>query len=105
IENLSFFFSDKQTHALDGLVQLFNPQTLPGDFNGDGIVDAADYTVWRNNLGGDDAVLGGNGHTNGVVDTEDYLVWKDNFGKAAGAGAIELAATQVPEPSSVALIG
>ena len=105
IENLSFFFSDKQTHALNGLVELFAPQDLPGDFNGDGVVDAADYTVWRNNLGGDDAVLGGNGHTNGVVDTEDYLVWKDNFGKAAGAGAIELAATQVPEPSSVALIG
>ena len=25
--------------------------TLPGDYNGDGVVDAADYTVWRDNLG------------------------------------------------------
>ena len=26
-------------------------QGLPGDFNGDGVVDAADYTVWRDNVG------------------------------------------------------
>ena len=29
--------------------------TLPGDYNADGIVDAADYTVWRDNLGRDSA--------------------------------------------------
>jgi hypothetical protein len=25
--------------------------TMPGDFNGDGIVDAGDYVVWRKGLG------------------------------------------------------
>ena len=25
--------------------------TVPGDFDGNLVVDAADYTVWRNNLG------------------------------------------------------
>ena len=32
-------------------VQLVVVSDLPGDYNQNGIVDAADYTVWRDNLG------------------------------------------------------
>lgn len=73
-----------------------------GDFNADGTVNIADYTVWRNNLGATEgSLLNGNG-TGGVVDGDDYDVWKDNFGTVyAGAFATTMAA--VPEPSSVAL--
>jgi len=52
-----------------------------GDYNRNGIVDAADYTVWRNNLGMTPATFAdGDGSGNGVVDGADYTIWKQNFG-------------------------
>lgn len=63
---------------------------LLGDFNGDDVVDIADYVVWRNNLGSTDPdVLGGNGEETGgsasLVDADDYLLWKSQFGMSGGA--------------------
>ena len=54
---------------------------LPGDFNNDCVVDAADYTIWKENLGGDSSVLNGNGTGEATVVQADYTLWKDNFGK------------------------
>ena len=54
---------------------------LYGDFNGDGIVDASDYTIWEQNLGKDSSVLNGNGTGASVVVQADYELWKANFGK------------------------
>ncbi|WP_442481923.1 beta strand repeat-containing protein [Aeoliella sp. SH292] len=80
---------------------------LNGDFNGDGIVNLADYTVWRDNLGAtEDDLLSGNG-TGGVIDADDYALWKTNFGATSGAGAlggINVGQATVPEPSSVLLL-
>jgi hypothetical protein len=74
---------------------------LPGDFNNDGLVDAADYTVWRDNFGSS-FDLGGNGDETGdsagVVDEADFALWKANFGATAAAAT---SAQAVPEPSSV----
>ncbi len=82
-----------------------SPPVLEGDYNDDGVVDAADYTVWRDYLGsGFD--LNGNGDETGdsagVVDAADYDLWKANYGNAAGAGAAFLQVA-VPEPSTVGL--
>jgi PEP-CTERM motif len=78
---------------------------IPGDYNQDGAVDAADYTVWRDHLGTSFA-LGGNGDETddsaGVVDQADYALWKANFGNLAGSGAFSNAA--VPEPSTFVLL-
>jgi hypothetical protein len=69
--------------------------SLAGDFNGDGIVDAADYVVWRKGLGNRPA---------------DYGVWRANFGATAGSGsevvplAAASAAAAVPEPFSIVLL-
>ena len=72
---------------------------IEGDFNGDGVVDAADYTTYRDNLGAAEngIVLGGNG-SGGIVDQADYLLWKASFGGAA-IGAV----AAVPEPTAVLL--
>jgi hypothetical protein len=54
---------------------------LPGDYNGNGTVDAADYVLWRN---------GGplqNDTTPASVGPEDYDVWRANFGRTFGSGA------------------
>jgi hypothetical protein len=62
--------------------------TLFGDYNLNGVVDAADYTVWRDALGANVvaySIADGNG--NGIVDQPDYDVWMMHFGQTvAGAG-------------------
>jgi pectate lyase len=58
---------------------------LPGDFNSDGVVNAADYTVWRDN-------------TSGEYTPADYTVWASNYGRSASTG------TTVPEPSALMLL-
>jgi hypothetical protein len=94
------------------------PSVQPsGDYNGNGVVDAADYTRWRDNLGS--SVVLPNDSTPGTVTAADYSVWKANFGNAAGptgTGALIRgfvryvtsgagAGSVVPEPSSVLLVG
>lgn len=82
---------------------------VPGDFNGDQIVDAADYTVWRDHLGAD-FDLSGNGDESGasagVVDQADYDYWKSHFDQGGGAGAVGVAPAQlvVPEPATALLL-
>ena len=69
--------------------------SLPGDYNGNGKVDAADYVVWRKNL--DSATSLPNDESPGFVSAEDYGVWRANFGRTlAGASALG----SVPEPAS-----
>lgn len=78
---------------------------LAGDFNDDGTVNLADYTVWRNNLGSSFALNGNGDETGGsanVVDAADYALWKSNFGQSAGGGPA-FVQSAVPEPSSILL--
>jgi sugar lactone lactonase YvrE len=82
------------------------PDRLAGDFNNDGSVDAADYTVWRNNLGGS-YHLHGNGDETGasrqLIDLADYELWKLNYGSIAAGSGVESVSSQVPEPASIVL--
>ena len=77
---------------------------LTGDYNGDGEVDAADYTVWRDNLG--NAAVppgsGADGDGDGNVTPLDYDFWADNYGNSNNSSAS--AAAAVPEPSSLILL-
>jgi hypothetical protein len=71
-----------------------------GDYNGNGVVDASDYVIWRKRL--NQNVTLPNDTTPGTVTAADYTVWRANFGKAAsgsGSGS-SLASGQVPEPAS-----
>jgi hypothetical protein len=86
---------------------------LPGDYNGDGVVNAADYTVWRDTLGQSaSSGLWADGSGNGIVDQADYDLWKTHFGQTAqitfptisGGGASgRLGTSGVPEPTSLKL--
>ncbi|MCO6046776.1 glycosyl hydrolase family 18 protein [Aeoliella sp. ICT_H6.2] len=77
------------------------PSAAIGDFNGDGLVDLADYSVWRNSLGISGDYLPADADGNGTVDAGDYAVWKLNFGTSAAAVA---QATGVPEPHTLVLV-
>lgn len=82
-----------------------------GDYNFDGVVNAADYTVWRSQVGAslhiDDhlnaspsTLLEADGNGDGVVDVADYSIWRDSV-LQQGIGALTQVA--VPEPSSLLL--
>jgi hypothetical protein len=91
-----------QAGGYDLLVELAITE-IPGNYNGDLKVDAADYTYWRNRL---DQSLTLNGEdpaaeTPGLVDLEDYSYWKLNYGAGmGGAGAAARLALPVPEPDA-----
>jgi hypothetical protein len=75
---------------------------LPGDFNENGAVDAADYVLWRNNLDTSNNLPNGVSPP-GTVTQADYTHWRAHFGETAGGGAALGQAAAVPEPGSYAL--
>ena len=77
---------DPNTIRLTNFERIF----MAGDYNGNGIVDAADYTVWRDGLGSTYAPT-------------HYDEWKSNFGRTSGSGAFT--SDTVPEPATVVLFG
>ncbi|MGD9633499.1 MAG: CRTAC1 family protein [Pirellulales bacterium] len=72
---------------------------LLGDYNDDGTVDAADYTVWRNNFGAAAGSLP-NDPTTGPIGIAQYETWRQNFGASLAA----IADASVPEPASILLL-
>ena len=71
---------------------------LVGDYNGDGAVDAADYTVWRDSFGST-TNLAADGDNSGVVDENDLDVWRSRY----GAIALEASSFGVPEPTGLVI--
>jgi hypothetical protein len=72
---------------------------LPGDANGDGFVDGADYTRWADYY----SQVGrsfdqGDFNSDGIVDGADYTEWADHFTSRATFGAVA-----TPEPSTLLL--
>jgi hypothetical protein len=66
---------------------------LPGDYNYDGMVDAADYVFWRKTGGSPD----------------DYNTWRENFARTlSGSGSSQIAAlpvtSAIPEPTTPLLL-
>jgi hypothetical protein len=87
--------------ALDAIA--FRPvitPSVPGDYNKNGVVDAADYPLWRK---GDLAAdgTGPGGVPDGVVNGLDYNFWRARFGNTSGSG---LTASAVPEPCVVSVL-
>jgi hypothetical protein len=77
---------------------------LPGDYNQNGVVDAADYDVWRKKSGSSTSLP--NDDTPGVG-PDDFTRWRAHFGQTrsgSGAGSELVSGSSVPEPSSLGLL-
>ncbi len=95
LHNLAVQFVGAQVSGsfyVDNIRALRPSEQLPGDYNQDGAVDAADYVVWRKNNGS----------------PGDYDTWKSNFGRSNASGAhldaSGLAISSVPEPGALLLL-
>ena len=83
--------------AIDHMsVDLPPPPGVHGDYNNDGVVDAADYAVWREHVGPNFALPNRSTSASGPVGQADYDFWKSRFGATSGAGA----SAAVPEPAT-----
>ncbi|QDV77354.1 hypothetical protein [Botrimarina mediterranea] len=69
---------------------IFESFASPGDFNRDGVVDAADYTVWRDTLY--DATPGrlGDINSDGLINEDDRLIWVAQYGQTGSGLAADL---------------
>ncbi len=72
----------------NSLTSLTLTAVLPGDYNENGVVDAADYVVWRK--------------TDGFP--QGYDVWRSHFGQTASSGAAIRTNVAVPEPATLAVL-
>ncbi|MGD9634017.1 MAG: PEP-CTERM sorting domain-containing protein, partial [Pirellulales bacterium] len=99
--DLTFQYRDTVSGALPSVVPTYvTVAGVAGDYNNDGTVNAADYSVWRDHLNQNFQLQNEGGITPGVVNQADYDFWKSRFGANTGSGSGTLAAA-VPEPSSL----
>jgi hypothetical protein len=77
------------------------PDTF-GDYNDNGIVDAADYTAWRKFLGSM-STFPNDPDAGTTIDQDQYETWHENFGEPSG-GSSELDGSAVPEPTTWLLL-
>jgi hypothetical protein len=86
-----YYFLLYEVRALITSITAVSAPDPTGDFNDDGVVDAADYTVWRDGLGK-------------TYNENDYFFWRDNYGDTVAASMESSSAKTVPEPTSFVLV-
>ena len=97
LNNLGNFFS---TSIAARTLQVFVISGVPGDYNRDGTVDAADYAVWRKAQGTTMQLPNDNG-IGGMVGLAQYNLWRSGFGTPGGSGRKFAVWPTVPEPAPV----
>lgn len=70
---------------------------LEGDYNNDGVVDAADYTVWRSAVGAPAGTLP-NDPSGVAIGPSQYEAWKANYGATLASSAA------IPEPTAILIV-
>ena len=103
-QDLQLQFTLANGTLINGAVSYVPGVAVDGDYNGNGVVDAADYVVWRKLLNQSGAGLPADGDGNNVVDGDDYTYWRERFGNTAPGGGSVASAAAVPEPASLIFV-
>ncbi len=75
---------------------------IAGDYNLDGIVDAADFIIWRASQNQAGNALAADGDHNNIVDVGDLAVWRANIGRTAASSTLA-SSSAIPEPTVILL--
>jgi hypothetical protein len=100
--------ADNNGTPVTAILGVDNIRSIPaGDYNNNGVVDVADYVVWRDRAGTANAMP--NDPIGGTIGTGQYNQWKANFGRAAASGSGSgsgsgTVLSAVPEPSTAVLL-
>lgn len=78
-------FKSDQFFVGNGVIRLLTA-AIPGDYNHDGRVDAADYVVWRKT---------------GIFGAQGYNDFRSHYGQTSGSGSGLRANVSVPEPATL----
>jgi hypothetical protein len=105
-EDLVFEYGGPSGFLIQGAVEYEVIPPMDGDYNEDGQINAADYTVYRNHRSGIVALCGAdldcanmpNDSTPGSVTLADYTFWKGAYGTGSGAS---VGGGDVPEPATL----
>ncbi|TWT86756.1 hypothetical protein Mal64_35860 [Pseudobythopirellula maris] len=83
-DDLDFEGAHDEGGGYELAIEILGPS---GDYNDNGVVDAADFTVWRDGL------------ETGAFTQGDYQVWVDYFGQSVAPAAVA-----APEPSACCMV-
>lgn len=88
--------------SVNPTLQLLLPSVtsgIPGDYDGNGMVNELDYQEFVNQFGQMGPNLSADGNGNGTVDAADYTVWRDHY-----SASLSTASTvAIPEPTACLL--
>jgi DNA-binding beta-propeller fold protein YncE len=77
-----------EMEPLGAIAWTFSPDTLGGNYNGAGAIGPADYDKWQADFGKFVAHgNGADGNANGVVDAADYVLWRRAAAAGSGSVA------------------
>lgn len=77
---------------------------IAGDYNLNGVVDAADFDIWRSTLNQTGVGLAADGDGDHAITSADFNVWRSHFGQQAAGGSGFGLSAEVPEPTSFGII-
>jgi hypothetical protein len=83
---------------------------VPGDYNDNGVVDGADYVVWRKTKGTTGEGLAADSNNDNQINDLDYDEWRKTFGNDRhdghhdGSGSAALPSSNIPEPAGFTLL-
>lgn len=97
-EGLPIVYASGTVGSKTSVFRLAAPEPLAGDYNADGVVDAADYTAWRDSQGSH-LLLAADGDEDNQIGPGDLTVWSNNYG-----ATLPVPSNAVPEPAACLLV-